>query len=102
MPEPAALTPAVFEILLSLAGGERHGYAILRDVEERTGGSVVLHAGTLYRALGRMVDDGWIEETPSPASSGGRAAALLPDHPARCGRGAGGGGSSRAAGGLGA
>ena len=59
---PLPLTPAVFEILLSLAGGERHGYAILRDVEERTGGGVTLHAGTLYRALGRMVDDGWIEE----------------------------------------
>ena len=60
------LTPAVFEILLSLAADERHGYAILRDVEERTGGRVTLHAGTLYRALGRLVDGGLVRETAGP------------------------------------
>lgn len=65
--EHLPLTPVVFEILISLAGGERHGYAILRDVEERTGGRLRLHAGTLYRALGRLVDDGFLEETEGPA-----------------------------------
>ncbi len=56
------LTEAGFELLLSLADGPRHGYAILRDIEERTDGAVTLHAGTLYRAIFRMVDQGLIEE----------------------------------------
>lgn len=56
------LTPLAFEILLALAPGERHGYAIMQAVEERAGGSVSLHAGTLYRALARLVDAGLLEE----------------------------------------
>src|SRR5689334_15456395 len=56
------LTPVVFEILLALASGEQHGYAIMRDVSERTDGRIDLHAGTLYRALGRLLDAGLIEE----------------------------------------
>jgi DNA-binding PadR family transcriptional regulator len=56
------LTPVVFEILLALAAGEQHGYAIMRDVAERTGGRIDLHAGTLYRALARLLDGGLIEE----------------------------------------
>ena len=48
------LTPVAFEILLALAEGERHGYSILQEVDSRSGGAVSLHAGTLYRALGRM------------------------------------------------
>ncbi|HSM03380.1 MAG TPA: PadR family transcriptional regulator [Longimicrobiales bacterium] len=56
------VTPVSFEILLSLTGGERHGYAIMRDIEERTGGAKSLHAGTLYRALARLVDTGLLEE----------------------------------------
>jgi DNA-binding PadR family transcriptional regulator len=56
------LTPVVFEILLALAGGERHGYAIMQDVADRTGGRIDLHAGTLYRALSRLLDAGLIEE----------------------------------------
>lgn len=56
------LTPVVFEILLALAEGEQHGYAIMRDVAERTGGRIQLHAGTLYRALARLLDGGLIEE----------------------------------------
>ncbi len=56
------LTPVAFEILLSLSGEERHGYAIMRAVEERTGGDTSLHAGTLYRALARLVESGFIEE----------------------------------------
>jgi len=59
----------VFEILLSLAGEERHGYAILQDVERRTGGRMTLHAGTLYRALGRLVDEGLVVETDGPSVS---------------------------------
>lgn len=61
--EHLPLTPLAFEILLSLASGARHGYAIMQAVEERAAGGVSLHAGTLYRALARLVDAGWIEET---------------------------------------
>lgn len=60
------LTPVAFEILLALADGERHGYSILQDVESRTGGTVALHAGTLYRALARLLESELIEELDSP------------------------------------
>ena len=56
------ITPAVFEILLALVDEDRHGYGIMRVVERRTGGAVTLHAGTLYRALARLMDSGLIEE----------------------------------------
>lgn len=64
------LTPLAFEIMLALGEGEHHGYAIMRSVEERTGGSSSLHPGTLYRAIGRLVDAGLLEELderPDPA-----------------------------------
>jgi DNA-binding PadR family transcriptional regulator len=56
------LTPVAFEILLALADGERHGYSILQEVEHRSGGTVSLHAGTLYRALARLLESELIEE----------------------------------------
>jgi DNA-binding PadR family transcriptional regulator len=56
------LTPVAFEILLALADGERHGYSILQEVEGRSGGAVSLHAGTLYRALARLLESELIEE----------------------------------------
>jgi DNA-binding PadR family transcriptional regulator len=56
------LTPVVFEIALALAAGERHGYEIMQEVERRTDGQIVLHPGTLYRALSRLLDQGLIEE----------------------------------------
>ena len=56
------LTPVAFEILLSLSGEHRHGYAIMRAVHVRTEGRTSLHAGSLYRALARLVDSGLIEE----------------------------------------
>jgi DNA-binding PadR family transcriptional regulator len=62
---PAAhlpLTPATFHILLSLSEGERHGYAIMREVAERTRGAVKLGPGTLYTALKRLVDSGVVLE----------------------------------------
>lgn len=65
------LTPVAFEILLALADGERHGYSILQEVETRSGGSVALHAGTLYRALARLLESDLIEElssSPDPSS----------------------------------
>ena len=54
------LTSVVFEILVSLAGEDRHGYSILIDVRSRTGES--LRPGSLYRALNRLLDEGLIEE----------------------------------------
>lgn len=65
------LTTVAFEILLALAAGDRHGYAIMKDVEERTEGRVSLHPGTLYRAVARLVDTELLEETeesPEPGS----------------------------------
>ena len=65
------LTPVVLEIALSLAAGERHGYEIMQDVERRTDGTIVLHPGTLYRALGRLLDQKLIEELDErPAGEG--------------------------------
>ena len=63
------LTAVAFDILLALSGGDQHGYAIMRAVEERTGGPA-MHAGTLYRALARLVDTGLIEETEGGAEGG--------------------------------
>jgi len=58
----APLSVVVFEILLALAGQERHGYDIMREVERRTGGNLSLYPGTLYRAISRLVAEGLIEE----------------------------------------
>jgi DNA-binding PadR family transcriptional regulator len=52
-----------FHILLALASEERHGYAILQEVAALTGGEMQLEPGTLYRALHRMVKDGWVVES---------------------------------------
>jgi DNA-binding PadR family transcriptional regulator len=57
------LTPAVFHILIALADGETHGYAIMQEVARRSGGSVRLGPGTLYGAISRLLEDGLIEES---------------------------------------
>lgn len=56
------LPPATLHILLALADEERHGYAIIQDVEARTGGELRMSAGTLYRSVARMVEQGLIAE----------------------------------------
>ena len=56
------LTPAMFHILLALADKERHGYDIMREVDERTAGEVRMGPGTLYGSIKRMLNDGLIEE----------------------------------------
>jgi DNA-binding PadR family transcriptional regulator len=56
------LPPATFHILLALLDEERHGYAIIQDVEARTEGELRLSAGTLYRSIARMVEQGLITE----------------------------------------
>lgn len=55
------LTETTFLILLSLVDGPQHGYAILKDIEKVSGGRVVFSTGTLYGALKRLLDQGWIE-----------------------------------------
>jgi DNA-binding PadR family transcriptional regulator len=65
------LTPAMFHILLVLAAGERHGYAIMREVDTLTGGARRLGPGSLYGSIKRMLAEGLIEECgerPDPAA----------------------------------
>lgn len=64
------LTPAVFNILLALTDGEKHGYAIMSEVEANTQGEVKMGPGTLYGSIKRMLEAGLIEESeerPDPA-----------------------------------
>jgi DNA-binding PadR family transcriptional regulator len=63
------LPPATFHILLALADEDRHGYAIIQEVEARTNGELRLSAGTLYRSIQRMLEQGLLVETrdrPAP------------------------------------
>jgi DNA-binding PadR family transcriptional regulator len=63
MPDSQApLTAAMFHVLLSLADGEKHGYAILKEVEEQTGGEVLLSTGTLYGIMKRLLAERLIVE----------------------------------------
>jgi DNA-binding PadR family transcriptional regulator len=59
----APLTAAMFNVLLSLADGEKHGYAILKEVEEQTSGEVQLSTGTLYGIIKRLLAEGLIAES---------------------------------------
>jgi DNA-binding PadR family transcriptional regulator len=71
-PKIDALLPlpaATFHILIAVAREDRHGYAIIQDVEQRTDGELRLSAGTLYRSIQRMLEQGLIRETrdrPAP------------------------------------
>ena len=56
------LPPVTFHILVALADEDRHGYAIMQEVGARTGGTLKLSAGTLYRSVQRMLDQGMITE----------------------------------------
>jgi DNA-binding PadR family transcriptional regulator len=63
------VTPQVFQILLSLADGPKHGYAIIADIRERTADEMQLTASTLYDALARLADQALIAEAPPPADA---------------------------------
>lgn len=65
------LSEATFLILLSLADEPKHGYAVIKDVEAMSGGRVVLGTGTLYGAIKRLLDLGWIVRS-GESSTGGR------------------------------
>ncbi|MGW8267660.1 MAG: PadR family transcriptional regulator [Longimicrobiales bacterium] len=64
--EHLPLPPHAFQILLSVLDGERHGYAIIKDIEERTGGEMMLGTSTAYAAIKRMERDGLLEGTDGP------------------------------------
>lgn len=64
------LSPTTFHVLVAMAHGPRHGYAIAQDVEELTDGRIVMGPGTLYGSLQRMVSTGLIEETDNPGEDG--------------------------------
>jgi DNA-binding PadR family transcriptional regulator len=66
----AVLSPAMFHVLLALADGEKHGYAILKEVKRRTGGKVQLSAGTLYGIIKRLNGEDWIVESKDRPAAG--------------------------------
>ena len=72
MSNSPVMSDPVLHILLALSDRPRHGYAIIREIEDRTGGAVSLGTGTLYTALKRLRTDGLIGEAPSDAGAGGR------------------------------
>jgi DNA-binding PadR family transcriptional regulator len=61
------LTSAVVHVLMALAAGPRHGYAIAKDVRRLTDNRVRLGPGTLYGTLQRLMESGWVEDVPAPA-----------------------------------
>jgi DNA-binding PadR family transcriptional regulator len=71
-PDPESLLPlpsVAFHVLMALAAGERHGYAIIQDVAQRTDNRLKLGAGTLYRSLQRMLEQGLIVEVSGRAAT---------------------------------
>jgi DNA-binding PadR family transcriptional regulator len=64
--EALPLSEATFLILVSLKGGPKHGYAIMKEVEALSRGRVTLSTGTLYGAIKRMLADGWIRRFEAP------------------------------------
>jgi DNA-binding PadR family transcriptional regulator len=71
-PDPRSLlplTPIVFQVLLALSDGDRHGYGIIREVDQRTDGLIVLRTGTLYTVMKRLLELNLVEESdrrPAP------------------------------------
>ena len=70
------LTPAVCHVLLPLVDGQQHGYAILKEIAERTDGHVELSTGTLYGIVNRLLADGVIRESARDSTERRRAYAL--------------------------
>jgi DNA-binding PadR family transcriptional regulator len=64
------LTEATFFILLSLSSGKKHGYVIMKDVEALSDGRISLSTGTLYGALGRLLEREWIERVEETQEGG--------------------------------
>ena len=64
------LGASTFYILLALAGGDRHGYGVIKEVEAQTTGAVKLGPGTLYRVIKQLLADGWIAESDGEPGAG--------------------------------
>ncbi len=64
------LSPAVFHILLALADGDRHGYAVMRDIDERTDGVVRVGPGMLYGSIKWLLAEKFLEDAPRKARPG--------------------------------
>lgn len=72
-PAPETFLPlpsATFHILVALADGDQHGYAIMRDASDRTGGKLSLNPGTLYTTIRRLLDQGLIVERATRPAAG--------------------------------
>jgi DNA-binding PadR family transcriptional regulator len=78
MKKPVPLTPAVFHILLALADGPLHGYAIMQAVEESAADEPPMGPGTIYGSLQRMEEAGLVKEVPTKADDRRRMFTLLP------------------------
>ncbi len=65
----APLTPAVLHILLALSTEERHGYGIMKQVEQESQGKVKMGPGTLYGSIGRMIEAGLVSESNKKAAA---------------------------------
>jgi DNA-binding PadR family transcriptional regulator len=87
-----------FHILLALADADRHGYGIMQEVEDRSNGEVRLGPGTLYGAIKRLIDCGWIVESTKRPSSGDDQRRRCYYHLTRSGRQAVAGEAQRLAG----
>lgn len=61
--DDATLTPLMFQILVALTEGPRHGYGVLQEIEERTDGAFKVGAGSMYRSLRQLVEAGLVVET---------------------------------------
>lgn len=79
-PDSVAVTEPVLFILLSLAESPRHGYALLKDIETMSSGRVRLSTGTLYGALQRLLENGWIERFEGPDTSRDKRSYRLTPH----------------------
>lgn len=64
------MTPSFFFLLLTLTDGDKHGYAMAKEVEERSDGAITLGPGSLYWSLSRLADAGLIAECDAPAEGG--------------------------------
>ena len=71
------LTESTYTILLSLAAGPRHGYAIMQDVAALSDGRIELGTGTLYGALRRLLDQGWIDRVDENVVDGRKRKAYI-------------------------
>ncbi len=62
-----------FNVLVALAAEDRHGYGIIKDIEERTQGMISIRSGALYTTIQRLLETGFVEPAPTPGDSDGDA-----------------------------